>query len=138
MHRCLSRAELLSRRFGAARTSPHRTMAAGAIRINSFQDVKDQLSSSGSGFEKPLRAENLIPQILLKFSTLEKLDVVSGAKVPWGHGAEAPSEPPVAGCYFQNTFLAASAPPVLNNGLRRQKSLRTSFANIGAMMAKSA
>ncbi len=110
-------------------------MPAGAIRI-SFQDVKDQLFSSGSGFEKPLRAENLNPRILLKFSTLEELDVVSGAKVHSGHGAEAPSEPPVGGLLLSKHFLAASAPPDLNNGLRRQKSLRTSFANIGAMMAK--
>ena len=32
------------------RISPHRLMAAGAIRINSFQDVKDHLSSSGFAF----------------------------------------------------------------------------------------
>ena len=38
------------------RISPHRLMAAGAIRINSFQDVKDHLSSSGFVFLKFMRA----------------------------------------------------------------------------------
>ncbi len=57
LYECLPTPHRLGRTLKASneppRISPQRSMAAGRTVINSFQDVKDQLSSSDFGFEIP-------------------------------------------------------------------------------------
>ena len=68
---------------------------------------KVKASRSGWKVESKLKVD----QIKKRFrfpdpSTLEELDVLSVAKVPWVHGAEAPGEPLVAAFHFLKTTFS--------------------------------